>query len=1011
MAPGEPGLCPSCGTEVSPDASYCSSCGASLLEGAGEAGDAPAGADGSSSPPSPGPLSSVPPDLEARLEEALRPEYLLVHKLDEGGMGSVWLAREPGLKRDVAVKVLKPGLAGDETNRKRFQREAQSAAGLAHPNVIDIYSVGELEGGLPYIVMEHVGGPSLSERLEAEGPMPEGEVKRLVGEVASALEAAHRRGIVHRDVKPSNVLYDEETGRALVTDFGIAAVRREEAEDGEASALTATGAFLGTPESASPEQVRGEEVTEQADLYALGLLGYRLLTGESPYDATTPVEMAAAHLKEEPRPLSDHRPDLDPELEHLVERCLAKDPAERPTAKEVTRRLLPGAGALLEWPPPGLEELQGACYRAGAPLLAGGLLVAVPALAAASAGPDATFGYMSATALLLTAALVTGGLSLLWGARRLQVAVGRTRKAHRLGYAWVAAAEVAADRHGDGGALIAGAGRFAALGAAERGRLRRRRIAAGLAFLAAGVAPLPLLLLAVRLGGGREGAVTLAWLVLGIPLIALLAYAWGSRLLERRRAAGEPSGGAVAGEASPEVVDVWYDSFEDARRGSRPGRGDPARLRPGWVGGAAAAVFAVACGLVAVPLVAGGVWGGAVLHVTSVRLSSSLDKMAEAEAVRPYRLPPDSTISPERAGRALHTLALVGDEDLPEAYASPARMIARPWFPAPPEGDSLFGLSSDELAEMLDPPRHLGRLVDGQGLLRRAARGFSRRETAYLEDVASHPGLHEVAVVARAPSANVLGARYEFPLPDDLTARGLPLPRMASVKDAGFAAIVRAALELSRGEVATAETSLREPLSVGLLMIRDGHSLIDALVGAVLVRNARDQLETYYRLTGRRAEAERLRSVVDSVRALQDVLAARSAVRGDGPAMRSPVDIRKRLLRTVRDSTRHRPVRWESLWRLTAFPCTNIHELLFGPGPDLRSAYRAASEELARNPEERAMVELYRTDLRRLAGLEAPYPVGTLPTKAVHAFSQAVGAALGNPRIPACTVIGLGVLR
>ena len=276
----------------------------------------------------------------ARLKSEFAPDLELVRKLGQSSKSSVYLAREPELKRLVAIKILSPKLAQDERARARFEREAQAVASLSHQNIVSIHRVGRLANGLPYIVMQFVKGRTLEDRVRAEGQLPVEEARRSVGEVAAALGAAHRKGIVHRDVRPANVLYDEDSGRSLLTDFGIAAIMASGDSDA-ASRLTRTGELIGDPSYMSPEQLMGTEVTERSDIYSLGLFGYELLAGRGPYDSKSKRELLTAHIKEQPRKLSELRRDVDPDLAALLERCLAKEPRHRPNARDVTRFALP----------------------------------------------------------------------------------------------------------------------------------------------------------------------------------------------------------------------------------------------------------------------------------------------------------------------------------------------------------------------------------------------------------------------------------------------------------------------------------------------------------------------------------------------------------------------------------------------------------------------------------------------------------------------------------------------
>ncbi|MBC7672635.1 MAG: serine/threonine protein kinase, partial [Polaromonas sp.] len=234
------------------------------------------------------------------LQEALGGRVVVIRPLGQGGMGQVYLGRDPQLKRFVAIKVLGRTLGQDAEAHARFQREAQAIAAVSHPNVVDIYSIGELPDGTPYFVMQHVAGGSMAERIATSGPLPVEAAERVLGEVAAALAAAHRRGIIHRDVKPGNVLWDEYGERATVSDFGIASIQQREGEDADVR-ITATGMTVGSPAYMSPEQLMNEPITPKSDVYGLGLLGYELITGRGPYGANTPSELVAAHLRDEPR--------------------------------------------------------------------------------------------------------------------------------------------------------------------------------------------------------------------------------------------------------------------------------------------------------------------------------------------------------------------------------------------------------------------------------------------------------------------------------------------------------------------------------------------------------------------------------------------------------------------------------------------------------------------------------------------------------------------------------------
>jgi serine/threonine protein kinase len=276
-------------------------------------------------------------DPEATVLAELQPDLEVLRLLGSGDTANVYLAREPALQRLVAVKVLRSDVAADTVARQRFEREAQSAARISHPNVTAIYRVGRLAGDVPYMVMEYIDGRTVRDILESGTAFQYPEARKLLASVAAALCAAHERGIVHRDVRPGNVFVENRTARAVIGDFGIAALL----ESGAASAarLTAAGVKLGETRYMSPEQIRGEQVTEQSDVYAFGILAYEVLSGRGPYDAKGEAQMIAAHLQREPLKLRELRGDVDPAAAALIERCLAKDPNRRPRAREIADAL------------------------------------------------------------------------------------------------------------------------------------------------------------------------------------------------------------------------------------------------------------------------------------------------------------------------------------------------------------------------------------------------------------------------------------------------------------------------------------------------------------------------------------------------------------------------------------------------------------------------------------------------------------------------------------------------
>ena len=258
-----------------------------------------------------------------RLVSAVGTQYLVDAEIGRGGMAVVYRATDLRLHRRVAIKVLPPELAFNADVRERFLREAQTSARLAHPSIVPIYTVDEREG-IVYFVMALVDGESLAQRLVREPRLPIAEARTLLAGVADALAYAHSQGVVHRDVKPDNIMLEMSTGRPMVTDFGIARAAQGDTR------LTVTGVAIGTPAYMSPEQALGErELDGRSDIYSLGIIGYQLLAGETPFKASNTPAMLVKHVSESPRPLAQLRPDVPPVLGHAIARALAKKPEDR----------------------------------------------------------------------------------------------------------------------------------------------------------------------------------------------------------------------------------------------------------------------------------------------------------------------------------------------------------------------------------------------------------------------------------------------------------------------------------------------------------------------------------------------------------------------------------------------------------------------------------------------------------------------------------------------------------
>ncbi len=268
-----------------------------------------------------GPLAALQENpLLASLRQATMGDYEILAELGRGGMAVVYLAHDLALDRKVAIKVMLPGLLAAEGAAERFKREARTAASISHPNIIPIYAVKEHED-LLYFVMQFVGGRTLNSVIEQIAPMPIPMIETILTQVGEALAFGHRHGVVHRDVKPGNILLDEE-GRAVVTDFGIAKASVDQS-------ITRTGGVVGTPLYMSPEQCSGEPVTGNSDQYSLGLLGYEMLTGKPPFSGENPIQLMYQRCTESPTPVTDLRTDCPERLAAVVMRMLERKPEDR----------------------------------------------------------------------------------------------------------------------------------------------------------------------------------------------------------------------------------------------------------------------------------------------------------------------------------------------------------------------------------------------------------------------------------------------------------------------------------------------------------------------------------------------------------------------------------------------------------------------------------------------------------------------------------------------------------
>jgi eukaryotic-like serine/threonine-protein kinase len=308
--------CLKCHTPLPDGSKFCYACGADVTGGGTMGG------------------GGATEGLQLRLQRLVEGKYKIDRMLGKGGMGAVFLAHDLTLEREVAIKVLPPDISMDEQIVKRFQQEAKTAAKLDHTNIIPIYRV-ESEGGLNYFVMKYIAGTSLEDVLDERKPLAIDYIQRVLWEAACALGHAHQRGVVHRDVKPANIMFDHD-GKVMLTDFGISKALQA------ATGFTGTGMIIGTPHYMAPEQAKGAAVDGRADQYSLAVVAYRMITGELPYTGDSVHTILYKHIFEEAPRMSGKRAETPEFLSVAISRALSKEPDQRyPTMEEFATAVWP----------------------------------------------------------------------------------------------------------------------------------------------------------------------------------------------------------------------------------------------------------------------------------------------------------------------------------------------------------------------------------------------------------------------------------------------------------------------------------------------------------------------------------------------------------------------------------------------------------------------------------------------------------------------------------------------
>jgi len=896
--------------------------------------------------------------LQATLSASLSPTYEVLKPVGHGGMGAIFLAREPALKRLVAIKVLAPKLAADKNARARFEREARAAAAISHPNVVRVFAVGETKRTkLPYIVMQYVEGPNLEEWRLRRGRLSEREARRIIGEVAAALAAAHERGLVHRDVKPSNVLLEAETGRAFVADFGVSAALASASDE---TRLTHTGAVIGTPTYMSPEQSASEPVTPHSDVYSLGILAYELLTGELPFKANSAMGLVAAHLRDTPTPTAQTRPEISPALAQMVDRCLAKTSEERPTADEIARGLLPSLETEVEWPPPGLHELLGrgkllsrmALFAALGASVAAVAWTFVPEVLLASGGwlerfeittalsgmPQQTENRLSnamVLAMFLWQVALTVGLAVYAVATIVFLSttfrtIERVFRQRSLGWRLSTLIDLLVDHDGRSGLVFAGTGDFASFQESRRKSVLRARRGAAAAEMAGAfwvvvAFAVSTLLLVFGLARVDSTHTLFAELETGLiifPGFALVLVGLGCRLWERKIL------GSLARkhsfDAAPDDVARWYETLRaETAKPASPLSWAQDRFAVWSVRIVRLATF------LAIPLFALALALGSVATLTAGRFSGRVGAEA-AELLE--TLAGIQRADPVGYARSLWSPCLTSRYSVPgdSSALSLTRMRLSLRHPeAVPSFDVAF-------ASFFDWEPDQRRTNPERAFERALAETIPTDTLELLNELANHP---RTTLFRSLAAAQYLGVWDGTGLAER-RENSLPLrPLGVTLSEAARANVLAAVLDAAVGNLDSAASRLAENAAVGNLLLRSPSFIANRLGMSILSNQALFPIAALERARGNTERAAQFDRAADQVRMGRQF--------GNAAGLAPDPDHLEQFVEAVTDGRIPTGYRVSWLRQGWAGLCAHPREILLGPSPERMAAMRSVAESMS----------------------------------------------------------------